>query len=447
MIYPAFVALKRESHLHHLRELEVTQYLPPEKLRLLQFERLKALLIHAYRNCPFYARRFAEFGVRPDTLAEPNDVERFPILTKKDIQTNWRDMIATNLDFSRLLENRTGGSTGRPLVFYVDRERMETRKAATIRHNRWANYDIAEKAGVIWGILRNDPALPHGRRPLRNRLFERCLMLDASSLDDSVMEKFVEKLLRFRPKVLVGYANSLHLFASFLESRRVTGIRPRSVITTAELIHTHQRKKIEGIFGCPVFDRYGSRETSVIASECERHSGLHLNAECLLVEIVENGKPVAPGESGEVVITDLFNFGMPLIRYAIEDRAALSPEPCDCGRNLPLLRNVEGRVTDFILTPKGRYISGAALTIMLLGEIPGIAQAQLIQESLDSVRFRLVTGTDYSSSTEEILKEKCAEFLGEDIRIIIDHVDEIPREPSGKYRFSISQIATHEPTS
>lgn len=440
VFYPTFVALKRESHLRHLSDLERTQFLAPEKLKLLQFERLKTVVEHAYNHCPFYAKRFSEWNVKPQDLREPLDIQKLPILTKKDIQANWREMIATNVERSELIENRTGGSTGKPLLFYVDRERMETRKAATIRHNRWAGYDIAEKAGVIWGATRDIASIFEGKIPLRNLIFERSLVLDASSLTDTGMEEFAKRLRRYRPKVLLGYANSLYLFAAFTEERNLGGITACSVITTAELLYPHQRQKIEKVFGCPVFDRYGSRETSVIASECERHTGLHLNAECLLVEILDDRKPAAQGQSGEVVITDLLNWGMPLIRYEIEDRAAFSREACPCGRGLPLLSKLEGRVTDFIRTPSGKYVSGAALTIKLIAEVPGIAQAQLVQEDIGSVKFRLVRGAAYSPSTEEILRKKALEFLGKDVQILIEHVDEIPRESSGKYRFSISLV-------
>ena len=440
VFYPPFVALKRESHLRHLGELERTQFLAPENLRLLQFERLKTVIEHAYNHCPFYARRFSEWGVKPQDLREPLDIQKFPILTKKDIQANWREMVATNVERSELVENRTGGSTGKPLFFYVDRERMETRKAATIRHNRWAGYDVADKAGIIWGATRDMTHIFEGKTPLRDLLFERSIVLDASSLSDTGMEQFAKRLRSYRPKVLLGYANSLYLFAAFIEEKNLGGITACSVITTAESLYPDQRQKIEKVFGCPVFDRYGSRETSVIASECERHTGLHLNAECLLVEILEDGKPAAHGRSGEVVITDLLNRGMPLIRYEIEDRASFSRETCPCGRGLPLLRGIEGRVTDFILTPSGKYVSGAALTIKLIAEVPGIAQAQLVQEDVGSVKFKLVRGASYSSSTEEILRKKALEFLDKDVRVLIELVDEIPREPSGKYRFSISLV-------
>jgi phenylacetate-CoA ligase len=439
-MYPLFVTLRGESHLRHLRDLEQTQFLSPEKLQLLQLERLKTVVRHAYDNCPFYGKRFSEWGVNPKDLREPNDIQKFPILTKKNIQADWTDMIATNVDRSELIENRTGGSTGKPLLFYVDRGRMETRKAATIRHNRWAGYDIAEKAGVIWGATRDIASVFEGRTPRRDLIFERSLVLDASSLSEAGMEEFAKKLRNYRPKVLVGYANSLYLFASFVQERNLGGITPHSVIATAEMLYPHEREKIEKVFGCHVFDRYGSRETSVIASECDEHTGLHLNAECLLVELLNDGKPVEQGESGEVAITDLLNFGMPLIRYAIEDRASFTKEACPCGRSLPLLGNVEGRVTDFILTPTGRYVSGAALTIKLIAEVPGIAQAQLVQENLESVRFRLVKGTGYSSATEEVLRSKARKLIGEEVQVSIEHVDEIPREPSGKYRFSISLV-------
>jgi phenylacetate-CoA ligase len=445
-LYPAFVALKRETHLSHLREMERTQYLPKDRLEALQFERLRLLLDHAATHCPFYARRFAEFGVGPSSLKELGDIEKFPVLRKKDIQANESDMLASNVPRAQLVENRTGGSTGKPLHFYVDLERMESRRAATIRHNRWAGYDIADKAGIIWGSSRDLASVFEGKVPLRNVMFERSVVLDASCLSEQSMLDFANRLADYRPKVILAYAHSAYFFASFLERRSLRRISPFAVITTAEMLYPHQREKIERVFGCRVFDRYGSRETSVIASECDSHAGLHVNAECLLVETMEDGRPAEPGESGEVIITDLLNFGMPFIRYAIEDWAAISPDACPCGRTLPLLSGVEGRTTDFIRTPEGRYVSGTALTIKLIAEIPGIAQAQLVQDSLESVRFRIVKGPGFAKTSEELLVQKARELMGASIHITIEFCEDIPSEPSGKYRFSISKVCENEQT-
>ncbi|MBN1505112.1 MAG: phenylacetate--CoA ligase family protein [Candidatus Eisenbacteria bacterium] len=443
-LYPAFVGLKRETHLCHLREMERTQYLPKDKLETLQFERLRRLVAHAAAHCPYYARSFADCGVGPSSLKELGDIRKFPVLRKKDIQANAADMLASNVPRSHLVENRTGGSTGKPLHFYVDLERMETRKAATIRHNRWAGYDIADRAGIVWGSTRDLAAVFEGRLPLRNAVFERSLVLDASSLTEQGMLDFADRLAKYKPRVILAYAHSAYLFASVLESRATRTVSPHSVITTAEMLYPHQRERIERVFGCRVFDRYGSRETSVIASECEAHSGLHINAECLLLETLEDGRPVGPGEPGEVIITDLLNVGMPFIRYAIEDWATLSPDACACGRTLPLMSAVEGRTTDFIRTPEGKYVSGAALTIKLIAEIPGIAQAQLIQDSIDSVRFRIVKDPSFTKESEELLLRKARELMGPSISISTEFCENIPSEPSGKFRFSISKATGNE---
>ena len=445
-LYPAFVALKRETHLCHLREMERTQYLPKDKLEILQFERLRRLLDHAAVHCPFYAKRFAEYGVTPSSLKEPADISKFPVLTKKDIQANGPDMLASNVPRSRLVENRTGGSTGKPLHFYVDLERMETRKAATIRHNRWAGYDIADRAGIIWGSTRDLAAVFERKLPLRSAVFERALVLDASCLSEQSMVDFANRLVKYKPRVFLAYAHSAYLFASVVEEKTLRSISPHSVITTAEMLYPHQRQKIETVFGCRVFERYGSRETSVIASECDSHSGLHIDAESLLLETLAGGKPAPAEEPGEVIITDLLNFGMPFIRYAIEDWATLSVDDCPCGRTLPLLSDIEGRTTDFIRTPEGKYVSGAALTIKLIAEIPGIAQAQLIQDAIESVRFRIVKDPEFTNASEELLLCKAREMMGPSIRISTEFCADIPSEPSGKFRFSISRVCENART-
>ncbi len=440
VLYPSLVLAKRESHLARLRELEKTQYLAPETLRLLQFERLKALVQHAYAHCPFYTRRFSEYGVSPESLKEPADIGRLPILRKRDVQANLEDMVATDYPPSCLVKNQTAGSTGKPLVFCVDYEGMEARKAATFRHNRWAGYDIADRAALIWGPSAGTVSFRELRLWIRTVLSERSVFLDASRLSEDSMVEFARKLVRYRPRAMLAYASSAQLFASFVEEKGLAGISPRSVITTAEMLHPHWRQKIESVFGCRVFDRYGARETSVIASECDRHSGLHVNAEQLIVETLKDGRQTGPREPGEVVITSLVNWGMPFIRYAIEDVAAFSGSQCPCGRTLPLLEGLGGRVTDFIKTPGGRSVSGAALSVNVVAGIPGIAQAQIIQRELGSVTFRIVKRQAFSRESEELLRRKSREFLGDSVAIVLEFVDHIPSEPSGKFRFSISEL-------
>ena len=268
------------------------------------------------------------------------------------------------------------------------------------------------------------------------------LLLDASSLTQDYIKEFVQRLKVFSPKIIIGYANVVNLVAQFIENNRISLAPPKGIVTSAEVLTLEMRERIERVFGCPVFNRYGSREAALIASECSEHRGLHINGESLYVEIIQNGKLAKPGEMGEVFITDLVNYGMPLIRYRIGDVAwASSINRCGCGRGLPMLENIQGRVTDFLVTKEGKIVSGVALATYMITNIKGIRQIQLVQEAKDYIKIKLATNPQFQETSRKILLNRLAEFLGEKMGHEIISVDSIPHEVSGKFRFSISNIS------
>ncbi len=441
LIYPIWSRKDGDYPLAHLREFERTQYFSPERLRELQWERLERLVHHAYERCPFYRERWSAAGIRPGDIRGFDDFARLPLVTKRDIQEHAPDMVRSDRSPGDLVQNRTGGSTGEPLVFYLDPDRVRSRAASSIRHDRWAGKDIGTYYASIWGHRRDREPLGNSWAAFRERWIYRVLFLDASSLSADTLRGFVDRLRRARPEVYVAYANAIYLLARFLKEEGVSDPpRPEAIIATAEVLEPERRALIESVFGCPVFDRYGCREVSIIASECSEHDGLHINAEALHVEILRDGKPAAAGEAGEVVVTDLLNTGMPLIRYRIRDMAAPVEGVCRCGRGLPRLRMAGGRVTDFISTPDGRIVSGASLTIFLVANTPGLRQAQLRQARREEVVVRIVRGPDYDRASEDYLLRTAREMLGDAVRIAVEPVEEIPPSPSGKHLFCVSEV-------
>ncbi len=445
IVYPLETMRIGSSARRHLAELEVSQFLSPERIRQLQIERLRRLLIHAYEHCPFYTERFDQHNFNPRKLQAIEDIQSLPITTKKDIQENKERMRAVNFPDEMLEPNKTGGSTGAPLYFYHDKERIFSREASTFRHNRWAGWDIGMKTAHLWGHRGDISGMKGIKAGLRNFLLERRLILDTSSITRDSLVQFKKELRKFRPDIYIAYANSVFLFARFLkETGSRDHHRPRAVITSAEVLESSQRAVIEDVFECPVFDRYGSRETSIIASECEKHTGLHICAETLLLEFIKEGRAAGPGEVGKTLITDLLNFGMPFIRYQNEDTGSTVAERCSCGRGLPLMKISGGRVTDFLMTPEGKLISGAALTIYLIANAPGVAQAQLIQENINEVTFRIVKGEMFGAATLQFFEREIPKFFGPRVKYSIEYVENIPQENSGKYRFSISKVDPRE---
>lgn len=441
LIFPLQSWYERSSAPRYLREMEKTQYLSPAEIKELQRGRLRKLLQHAYQNSPFYRQRFDRCGFNPDDFSGTEDLLKVPVLTKEDIQQHKEEMKARNFAESDLIPNKTGGSTGRPLFFYLDKERSFSRKAATFRHNRWAGWEIGSKTAAIWGHREDIAGLSGLKSRIRNFLLDRRIILDTSSITSAKLASFKKELQKFKPDVYIAYANSMYLFARYLsETGSHDHHRPRSIITSAEVLESEQRALIEKIFDCQVFDRYGSRETSVIASECSAHTGLHIGAEAFVVEFIKEGKPAAPGELGKIIITDLLNLGMPFIRYQIEDVGIPGGEICTCGRGLPLMKMAAGRMTDFLVTPDGKLISGASLTIYLIANAPGVAQAQLVQETVNRIVFRIVKGENFGDDSLAFFEREIPRFFGPSVKYDIEFVENIPVESSGKYRFSISKV-------
>ena len=444
VLFPAWVRKNASPRLKYVEQFERSQWLPAASHQERQWTQFKALLQHAFDHCAFYRRKLSAAGIAPGDVRTPADIAGLPITSKQDIQESRDELIADTFSSRALLKDMTGGSTGSPMTFYYDEDRLDSRVAATIRHNRWTGWDIGEQMAVLWGAPRDLASAPLKAR-VRDWILDRRLWLDASAIDEERMRVFHRRLLRHRPKFVLAYANTLGLFARFLQDAGLQPYRPRAIICSGEVLTLENRALIESTFGCRVFNRYGSREFAVIASECASHHGMHVNAENLLVEVLADGTPSVAGNGGrddgregEIVITDLKNFAMPMIRYRTRDVGALTQAPCACGRGLPLMELTGGRVTDFLTATGGAKVSGIVLATYVITNLPGIRQIQFIQERADSVKARVVRNAGWSDESSRELTARIRTFLGAGMTVDIEFADEIPLEASGKYRFSIS---------
>ena len=437
VIGPLWAARERSPYLAHYRHLNRTQFDPPQTICARQLQRLQALVRHAQETTPFYRRRFAEVEFRPDDLRSLEDLARIPVLTKADIRNHGPEMIANTHDRRNLVCKTTSGSTGVPVEVFVDEPGMQFKRACTLRSDEWSGWRRGERTLLLWG--------GRGRRDwrgrIRNALLERIYYLDTLQVTDEVLAKCLEAARRQPPSLLLGHAHSLYLLADYARSHGGPGFQPRGIISTAMVLHDWQRRAIEEVFGCKVTNRYGCEEVSLIASECDQHDGLHINADGVYLEILSpNGQPAPPGEAGAVVVTDLANRAMPIIRYQIGDMAVVSERTCPCGRGLPLLERLEGRVADYIVTPSGRLVSGISLTDHFATLVPGLVQLQMVQETIDSLQLRIVRGPDFGSVSLDRIAQLVKEWFGTEIHYECEYVEKIPQEPSGKYRFCISKV-------
>jgi phenylacetate-CoA ligase len=428
------------AQLRYLREFERTQWLAPDELRQLQLGRLRALLAHAYHQCPFYRQRFQQAGLIPSDVRRLEDLRALPPLEKRDLQEHGECMVARDWPRADLLPNQTGGSTGTPVAFYLSGARKCSRAAATVRHNRWAGWDVGDKVAVIWGAPRDMP-LSGWRGRLRDALLRRPLWLDTAHLTEAKMIEFHAALKRYRPRVIQAYARSAVLFARYLKAHDLQAYQPHSLVTSAEVLEPADRQLLEEVFGCAVFNRYGCREVSVLASECEAHTGLHTMAEGLFIEIETPNGPAGPGERGNILVTDLLNLAMPLIRYRIGDLGSWANGPCPCGRGLPRLESVAGRVTDFLVACDGGLVSGVYLATYVVAQRPSLGQVQIVQDRAGAVLYRIKPGRDFRPAEDgAYLRAATRQYLGERAEVSWATVDDLAPEPSGKFLFSRSTV-------
>jgi len=441
IIAPLWARHEGSPYLKIAQQLEKDQFMSLQERCARQWKRLKILIQHAWDESPFYRGRLSEVGFYPGDLKSWEDVRLLPILSKTDIREHGADILAKNAK-KDLVPRMTSGSTGVSLNFYTSDSEFQFKRGVNLFRDQWTGWRLGEWTASLWG---NPSHAVRLNERLRNILLERSFVLDTLKMDESRMHNFAAEILRHKPTLLFGHAHSLYLFANFWEKRGLPRYSFKGVLSTAMVLHEHERTKCQSVFCCPVFDRYGCEEVSLIASECEAHEGLHVNTDSLYVELIRNGGQALPGEEGKVVITDLRNFSMPFIRYEVGDMAVVSEKECSCGRSYPLLTKMAGRVADYLITPHGEFVSGISLTDHFATLIPGVEQVQIIQERIDLITLRLVAKEGVPEQCREKIAALVEERFGPGMSFQLELVKNIPLEASGKYRFSICKVNNEIP--
>jgi phenylacetate-CoA ligase len=378
-------------------------------------------------------------GMRPDDVRSLDDYRRLPILERSDARDAGEARASTTPPFPSIRKT-TNGSSGQPLAFAYDRGSEDWRQATKLRGYGWAGYRVGVRTLHYWG---GAPVLSRGFARAKialDRAIKRETYVDCGVRGDAELARVVDSIRRSPPDVIVCYAQGGADLARWVNANRARAWGDIRVLSAAERLFPSDRAAIVEAFGPHVFETYGSREVMLMAAECEAHDGMHLSMENLLVEVVvrngETERPAEPGESGEVVVTDLHNFGMPFLRYATGDLAVLrSYERCACGRALPRLASVEGRVTETLRDGAGGLIAGMTFIALLVAHGHVVRTFQVVQHRDDSITMRVV-GERFDAAAEQALRGRLAPYL-RGLPLTIERVADIPTERSGKRKVVI----------
>lgn len=435
LLFPLQEMLKKHDTLAIRQAMDDSQWWAPEKLEKFRLERLRRLLQKAGKHVPYYRDCFARLGFDPQAINSLADLQQLPLLTKAVIRAEGERMQS---DIAQgLARFNTGGSSGEPLIFFIGKERVSHDVAAKWRATRWWGVDIGDPEIVVWGSP-IELGTQDRVRAIRDKLM-RTELLPAFEMSEARLDDFVERIRNRRPKMLFGYPSAISHIAGHAKKRGIAldQLGVKVVFVTSERLYDHQRSAISEAFGCPVANGYGGRDAGFIAHECPS-GGMHITAEDIIVEIVdEQGRVQPPGVSGEIVVTHLATPDFPFIRYRTGDIGTLGDEPCACGRGLPLLKEIQGRSTDFVVAADGTVMHGLAL-IYILRDLPGIKEFKVVQESIGMIRVMLVPELFFEHQASEKIIAGFKQRLGSSVQVKVEITDSIPAEKSGKFRYIIS---------
>jgi len=432
LIYYPVLLLTGQPLPIYLWQMRRSQWYSIVHLQQLQLRKLVKLVSYAKANIPYYRETLKK--IEPESIRSLADLERIPILTKEALKEHFGELHSSNIYGA--IKKTTGGSTGNPIIVFKSRAASAATYAAYWRGYGWAGIHVGDPQGRFWGV-------PHTRSARRLAILTDFVMnryrCSAFAFGESDLTRYYEELNRFRPRYFYGYVSMLEEFARFLLRNNLKlEFDLEAVIATSEVLTDVQRGLMQEAFKCKVFNEYGCGEVGTIAHECE-HGALHVSAERLIVETVSGGTTAMPGETGEIVVTELNNYAMPLIRYNLKDAGTLGEERCTCGRGLPIIEEVTGRAYDIIYNKKGKAFHGQYFMYVFADvESQGIRVSgfQVMQLGEEELLVKLVMVPTYKDKerVENILTLKFKTDFGETVNIKYEYTSRIERERSGKIR-------------
>ncbi len=418
----------------YLSQLRRSQWQSYEELRVKQLARLRRLVRAAYEHVPYYRSLFNKLGATPDDFRELTDLVLLPVLDKQALRERFSEFLNPTVDPRKLVEDHTSGSTGVPLRFLLTAKQKAYEMAYAIRFWGWSGYRTGARIAAFRHYIpptERDPLWKYDRR-------QRTLFFSVYDMKPVNLRAYVEQFNRFQPDFVRGYPSSIYIFAQFAASEGLRVHSPRAVLSSSETLSSEMRTVIEQTLQCPVFDWWGSNERIATACQCEQRGLYHINAEGGYLEFLPQ-QDASGAAVYRIIGTGLINHAMPLIRYDLGDLAIPANKPCPCGRGLPGIERILGRMNDLIVTGDQKFVPSVRF-YTLFETYEKIRQFQVVQTATDAVTVRLVRARELSDDELAGLRQKLNRFLGERVAIEFEFVEEIKPEPSGKIRNVISLV-------
>ena len=419
--------------------LKSVEFIPRSEMEDIQLIKLRKLVSNAYHNVPYYKRIFDEAGFKPFDLKQISDLERIPLLSKDDVRRNIHfSLFSSKHNKKEMLQINTSGSTGEPFICYADKFQLEMRLATTLRAQEMTGFRFGDRQMRLWHQTLGMSKSQIVRERLDAILLRR-KFIPAFEMTSESVESLIGMINNYRPKLIDGYAESLNFIATMAGS--TIKHPPAGVISSAQQLTSQTREQIENIFNTKVYDKYGSREFSGIAYQCKEGVNHHVQDESYVVELLVDGRKAHPGEVGEIVITDLNNFSVPLIRYRIGDLAvAVEQKDCKCGRPHSTIGEITGRTQALIGCSNGVWLPGGFFGHFFKDYEYAVKHYQIVQEVFGEFEIRVVPNPQFNKLIENKIIENMKNFAGADSKITLKLVDSIPMVRTGKRSPVVSNL-------
>ena len=422
----------------YVNELDKSQYFDKKTIKENQEQKLKYIVKIAYDEVPYYRKLFRENHLKPSDIRYIEDLNKIPLLEKEIIKKFGDDFISKDIDKKNIVAITTGGTTGTPLTFYYAKDAVRYAFAlheAGVKH--WAGVKFGDKlASFLHGV---DVFVPisQTKPPFWrwNKAYNQ-LLFSVFHMNENNLKYYVKKYNEFQPKIIQCYTSAIDIFAKYILKYKIKVFSPKAILVSSETLFDIQRRNIEKAFNSKVYNGYSGAENVAMITECEK-GRLHVNPEC---SIVEYRKITNTENKYEIIGTNLFNFAMPLLRYRTGDIVTLTNETkCPCGRNFPLIKSIEGRTDDMLMTPEGNFVGSTSMS-MAIELVNNIKEVQIIQNKIDEIIVKVVKIEKFNKYDLNLLIDRLKERLGKKVSIKVVFINQIKRTRAGKFRFIISNI-------